>query len=117
MAGEQVFRVMLRMEIKPGLEEEFEELWVRIADAVTTHPANLDQWLSRSDEKGIYYIVSDWRDESGFRAFEKSDRHLRHRERLHPFRERGSMDTMHVVAHIDSRRLGFESHELWEAAG
>ncbi|WP_089099009.1 antibiotic biosynthesis monooxygenase family protein [Streptomyces hyaluromycini] len=94
-----VFRVMLRMEIRAGMETDFERVWREVGDSVTGHPANLGQWLSRSaEEDGIYYIVSDWVDEPQFREFETSDRHLAHRTKLHPYRRGGSMTTMHVVA-------------------
>ncbi|MEU2428111.1 antibiotic biosynthesis monooxygenase family protein [Streptomyces sp. NPDC007861] len=93
------FRVMLRMEIKPGMEGDFERVWQEVGDSVTEHPANLGQWLSRSaEEDGVYYIVSDWVDEPLFRQFETSERHLEHRKKLHPYRSGGSMTTMHVVA-------------------
>ncbi len=95
------FRVTLRMQIKPGAEADFERTWLEVGDSVTSHPANLGQWLSRSDEgDGVYYIVSDWVDEPRFREFETSDRHLRHRQLLHPYRSGGSMVTQHVVAHL-----------------
>jgi heme-degrading monooxygenase HmoA len=116
-----VFRVMLRMRIKPGLAEEFERTWVEVGDSVTSHPANLGQWLSRSDEKDgadeeadVYYIVSDWVDEPRFREFETSDRHLEHRRKLHPYRSGGSMTTMHVVAHLTGAP-GAGSHAEWAA--
>jgi heme-degrading monooxygenase HmoA len=55
--------------------------------------------LSRSDsEPGVYDIVSDWRDEPSFRAYEGSERHRGHRARLHPYRSAGSMTTMTVLA-------------------
>lgn len=98
---QQVFRVMLRMEIKPAMEDAFQQTWLEVGDSVTSHPANLGQWLSKSiDEPGIYYIVSDWVDEPKFREFELSDRHLEHRQKLHPYRTGGSMVTMTVVAHL-----------------
>lgn len=97
--SEQVFRVMLRMQIRPGMEHEFEKVWLEVGDSVTTHPANLGQWLSRgAEEDGVYYIVSDWVNEPLFREFETSDRHLEHRQKLHPYRSGGSMTTMRVVA-------------------
>jgi heme-degrading monooxygenase HmoA len=97
----EAFRVMLRMQIKPGMEADFERVWLEIGDSVTSHPANLGQWLSRSaEEPGVYYIVSDWTDEPQFREFEHSDGHLTHRQKLHPFRSGGSMTTMHVIAHL-----------------
>lgn len=95
---EPIFRVMLRMEIHPGMEHEFERTWREIGDTVTGHPANLGQWLSRSEEeRNVYYIVSDWTDEPRFREFEHSAGHLEHRTKLHPFRMGGSMTTMRVV--------------------
>nr|WP_157233852.1 antibiotic biosynthesis monooxygenase family protein [Kibdelosporangium phytohabitans] len=106
---------MLRMEIKPGMQEEFEKVWLDVGDSVVSHPANLGQWLSRSDEDGIYYIVSDWVNEEKFREFETSDRHLHHRQQLHPYRSSGSMVTMKVVAHL-GRLAGARSHAEWEQA-
>ncbi|TWP50392.1 antibiotic biosynthesis monooxygenase [Lentzea tibetensis] len=95
------FRVMLRMQIKPGLGGQFEQKWLEVGTSVTSHPANLGQWLSRSEEEeDIYYIVSDWVDEPRFREFETSDGHLEHRQKLHPYRSGGSMTTMTVVAHL-----------------
>ncbi|SFQ64853.1 Heme-degrading monooxygenase HmoA [Amycolatopsis arida] len=101
------FRVILRMEIKPGMEADFERTWLEIGDAVISHPANLGQWLCRgTEDTSIYYIVSDWVDEELFREFEHSDGHLEHRKKLHPFRSGGSMDTMTVVAHLPGQHPG-----------
>jgi len=116
MATDTAFRVMLRMNIKPGSEAEFEQVWREIGDVVTSHPANLGQWLSRSQEEdGVYYIVSDWVDEPRFREFETSDRHLQHRQKLHPYRSGGSMTTMRVLTHLTATG-GLGSHAEWEAS-
>jgi heme-degrading monooxygenase HmoA len=89
------------MHIHPGSEHEFEQTWLRIGSAVTDHPANLGQWLSRSTEQpSTYIIVSDWVNEAQFREFERSDRHLTHRKALQPLRSGGSMATMHVLHHL-----------------
>ncbi|MEV6399181.1 antibiotic biosynthesis monooxygenase family protein [Streptomyces sp. NPDC051907] len=102
--SEGAFRVLLRMEINPGLESDFEKAWRGSTEAVTGHPACLGQWLSKdNDEESVYFIVSDWVDEKGFRDFETSDAHLAHRERLHPYRGKGSFNTMRVVAHIEGK--------------
>jgi heme-degrading monooxygenase HmoA len=96
--SQPVFRVFLRMQIHPGMEREFEQTWHQVGRSVTDHPANLGQWLAKSqDEDSVYYIVSDWTDEPRFREFEHSDGHLAHRTKLHPFRSGGTMTTMHVV--------------------
>lgn len=97
----QVFRVALRMQIRPGMEADFERVWGEIGDSVAGHHANLGQWLSRSaEEPGVYHIVSDWVDEPQFREFEHSDGHLVHRQKLYPFRSGLSMTTMRVIAHL-----------------
>ncbi|MFC5723788.1 antibiotic biosynthesis monooxygenase family protein [Streptomyces gamaensis] len=115
-AGARPFRVMLRMEIKPGLEEEFERVWQEVGTSVTTHPASLGQWLARSrDEEGVYYILSDWADEERFREFEHSARHVEHRRALHPYRRGGTMTTMRVVAHLGPDPDAPATHEEWEA--
>ncbi|MFA1548290.1 antibiotic biosynthesis monooxygenase [Actinomadura chokoriensis] len=102
-----IFRVMLRMNIHPGMEQEFEETWHKVGHAITEHPANLRQWLSRGEgeEDGVYYVVSDWVSEPGFREFEQSPEHLDHRTRLHPFRASASMVTMNVVYEMTGRAL------------
>ncbi|MFS7877687.1 antibiotic biosynthesis monooxygenase family protein [Streptomyces asiaticus] len=96
--GPGTFRVLLRMQIKHGMEREFEETWGRVGEVITRQPANLGQWLSRSvEEPSVYYIVSDWVDEPSFREFERSEEHVAHRTKLHPYRDGGSMVTMRTV--------------------
>jgi heme-degrading monooxygenase HmoA len=98
MTEYHAFRVTLRMQVHPGKGAEFEQAWQDGADVITSQPANLGQWLSKSaDEENVYYIVSDWIDEPLFRAYELSQEHLDHRVKLHPYRESGSMATMHVL--------------------
>jgi heme-degrading monooxygenase HmoA len=98
------FRVMLRMEIEPGQEAAFEAAWRAGTDAVTGHPANLGQSLSRSTAgDGAYYIVSDWVDEPRFREFENSPAHLEHRATLHPYRKGGSFHVMEVLTQIEGK--------------
>ncbi|KXK63872.1 antibiotic biosynthesis monooxygenase [Micromonospora rosaria] len=88
---------MLRAEIRPGMENDFEQAWLSVGRRVTDHPANLGQWLCRSEtEAHVYYIFSDWTDEPSFREFERSDQHVEHRMTLHPYRSGGAMSTMTV---------------------
>ncbi|MET9713660.1 antibiotic biosynthesis monooxygenase family protein [Nocardiopsis alba] len=97
-AAGATFRVLLRAEIHPGMEADFERTWLDVGDAIIGHPHNRGQWLLRSeDEDHVYYIISDWVDEERFREFEHSEAHVGHRTKLHPFRARGSMTTMRIV--------------------
>ncbi|MDH6579772.1 antibiotic biosynthesis monooxygenase [Kitasatospora sp. MAP5-34] len=105
------FRVILRMEVKPGSETDFVTEWHRGTDAVTGHHANLGQWLTRDTaQPGTYWITSDWLDEPGFRSFEDSPAHLEHRARLHPYRSGGSFHTMELIAHIPGRAGTADAH-------
>jgi heme-degrading monooxygenase HmoA len=97
----QPFRILLRLEIAEGRGEEFEQTWLSVGNVITDHPANRGQWLMRSaEEASVYYIISDWTDEPGFREFERSDEHVDHRVLLHPFRTGGYMTTMTVLHHL-----------------
>lgn len=101
MTESTAFRVMLRMEVNPGQEAEFERAWLDGASIITGQPANLGQWLSRStEEQAVYYIVSDWVDEASFRTYERSEEHLHHRSRLHPYRSKGSMAVATVLHYL-----------------
>ncbi|MFF6779081.1 antibiotic biosynthesis monooxygenase family protein [Streptomyces sp. NPDC012637] len=101
------FRVMLRMEIEPGKEADFEKAWLEGTEAVTGHPANLGQSLAREEgpdsATSTYVIVSDWVDEPRFREFENSPAHLEHRATLHPYRKGGSFHVMRVLHGIEGR--------------
>ncbi|WP_039785968.1 antibiotic biosynthesis monooxygenase family protein [Actinoalloteichus spitiensis] len=116
MSG-SVFRVLLRIEVHPGMSEGFERAWAEVGAAATTHPANLGQWLGRDAENpDVYWVQSDWVDAAGFHEFEHSQRHVVHRRNLGPFRAGGSMTTMTVLTHLPpGQRVG--SHAEWEAAG
>ncbi|MDF5753658.1 antibiotic biosynthesis monooxygenase family protein [Spongiactinospora sp. TRM90649] len=93
-----VFRVMLRMQIHPGMEREFERVWHDTSGVIGGNPANIGQWLLRSaEEESVYYIMSDWVDEPSFRAFEGTAEHVEHRVKLHPYRSNGTMTAMNVI--------------------
>jgi len=96
MAG---FRVLLKVDVVPGKEADVEREWLAGRDIIAGHPANRGHWLCRSDsESTTYYVTSDWTDEAQFREFERSEAHLAHRSKLHPYRVGGSMATMSVLA-------------------
>jgi C-methyltransferase len=102
-----VFRVMLRMQVHPGMADEFERAWLAADADLGAEPASLHRWLLRSStEDGVYFIVSDWVDEEGFRAFEGSATHLAHRAKLHPYRSSGSFTAMRVVHGVAGAAAG-----------
>ncbi|MPY48853.1 antibiotic biosynthesis monooxygenase family protein [Streptomyces acidicola] len=103
----ELFRVLLRFEINPGMEADFERTWLSIGNVITGHPANLGQRLMRSaEEESVYYVISDWVDEKHFREFEHSDAHVEHRTKLHPYRRGGAMHIMSGVHFLPSASAG-----------
>lgn len=99
------WRVMLRLQIKPTMGPDFEKTWLAVGSSVTNNPCNHGQWLLRdAEEKDIYYIISDWSTREDFEQFERSEAHLGHRQKLHPYRISGSMQTMEIVQFVPSRQ-------------
>lgn len=100
----QLLRVLLRFEIEPGQEQEFEKTWLSVAAGIAAQPANLAQSLHRGvDEASTYYVLTDWRDRDSFTAFETSAAHQENLRRLRPFRRGGWMHTMNVAYTLDPR--------------
>ncbi|GAA1068912.1 hypothetical protein GCM10009665_74380 [Kitasatospora nipponensis] len=103
-SGEPV-RVILRMDIVPGREEEFEQVWLEIGKIIATRTANRGQVLVRATEgdgSHVYYVLTDWADEPSFREFETSQAHVEHRRRLAPLRAGGSMTVTRIVHDLRS---------------
>ncbi|QMU78161.1 antibiotic biosynthesis monooxygenase [Streptacidiphilus sp. PB12-B1b] len=92
------FRVILRMEVRAELAQQFEQVWLEVGALIAEEPANLAQALVRSvEEQGVYYVITDWRSKAQFHTFEHSAAHVEHRRRLKPFRTGGGMSLTEVV--------------------
>jgi quinol monooxygenase YgiN len=101
MAAERRFRMQIRMKVRTGRDGEFEDGWLALASAAQAHPANVDQWLARSSqEPGVYFVVSDWTDEEGYRDFLSSPGFRRTIVVLRPFLADDTMSASHVVHHL-----------------
>ncbi|MGI5351671.1 NAD(P)-binding domain-containing protein [Streptomyces sp. CA-250714] len=97
----KAFRVMLRMEIHPNKRQEFENTWRHVATGIAREPANRGQTLVRSvEDENVYYVLTDWADESSFRTFELSEAHVENRRRLQPFRTGGEMIVTETVYEV-----------------
>ncbi|CAL9409892.1 NAD(P)-binding domain-containing protein [Streptomyces sp. enrichment culture] len=96
-----LFRVLLRMQIRPGSREEFERTWREVAAGIAREPANRGQALLRSTaDENEFFVVTDWEDEASFRSFERGAAHVENRRRLQPYRQGGEMvltETVYTV--------------------
>lgn len=85
-------RVLLRIDIAPGREAEFEELWRSHAEYIRALADNHGQQLLRlHGGSGSYTVLTDWTDEPSFRAFEQSAEQQAYLKRLWPLRAGGEM--------------------------
>lgn len=106
MSDSLPFRVMLRMEIRPGMGAEFEQVWQEVGRGIAAHPGNLCQSLARSaDEDDVYYVVTDWVDRPSFHRFEHSEEHVENRRRLAPFRRGGEMRLSQTVCQLQGEAV------------
>jgi heme-degrading monooxygenase HmoA len=98
-------RVLLQIDVQPGREREFEELWREHAGHVRTLPENHGQsLLRRTDRPSGYVILTDWADEERFRAFERSPAQQAYLEKLWPIRAGGSMALLTPVYELAGTR-------------
>ncbi|MER7751187.1 antibiotic biosynthesis monooxygenase [Kitasatospora sp. NPDC097643] len=106
--AKQPVQVILRMEIAPGKEAEFEEVWLDIGRRIARTPANRGQSLVRVGEQdggALYFVLTEWADEEAFRAFEHSAEHVEHRRRLGAFRTGGDMVVARIVHDLRAERV------------
>jgi heme oxygenase (mycobilin-producing) len=105
-----MFRVMLRMRIRPGAGAQFEEIIGDIACAVAARAGNLGQQVYReASDPLVYYVFSDWVDDKAFWVHESSAEHRSRIARMGPVRVESSMSTMQLVNDLGegiSRRRG-----------
>jgi heme-degrading monooxygenase HmoA len=102
-----VLRVLLQIEVQPGREGEFEQLWLEHSGYIRTLPANHGQWLlRRTDLPNAFVVLTDWTDEAAFRAFERSEAQQAYLRRLWPLRVGGSMSLLTTVYELPAATVG-----------
>jgi heme-degrading monooxygenase HmoA len=73
---EQVFRVVLEVDIGDRPQAEFVAAWQRMARLAATEPANLAQSLSQDvANPARYYVVAEWASRADFVRFSASPEH------------------------------------------
>lgn len=99
-----MIRSTVRMQIRPGLDSEFETAWRQVAAEAGTAPGNLRQTLVRDAAPHTYLVVSDWISKAAFRAFERSPEQDRLTAPLRALRESADMSVNEIVVHFDGVR-------------
>lgn len=101
-----VLRVLLQIEVKPGRERDFEELWCRHSAFISHLPHNRGQsLLRRADNPAGYVVITDWVDEEAFRSFEHSEPQQEYLKKLWPLRASGSMALLNTVYQLPTKQV------------
>ncbi len=87
------------MRVRPGLEQDFEQLWEKIALEVRHAPGNLRQDLLRGGERE-FVITTDWATREAFHAFERSSEQDALTAPLRELRESASMEIADLLIHV-----------------
>lgn len=96
-----MIRAVLRMEIRPEDNAEFERVWRAVAGAVSEHWGVLQQTLVRDGEgENAYLVISDWPNSEEFRLFERSEEQDRLTAPLRKLRSSASLSVYEVIEQI-----------------
>jgi 2-polyprenyl-6-methoxyphenol hydroxylase-like FAD-dependent oxidoreductase/heme-degrading monooxygenase HmoA len=91
-------RTLLRMRVREGCEQEFEDAWREAAAHIARVPGNLRQELMRdAADPRTFLIVSDWADKSAVDAFGRSSARETLTAALRDLREDADRSTFEVL--------------------
>jgi len=88
------------MRVRPGLEQEFEQLWEKVAMEVRRAPGNLRQDLLRGGKRE-FVVTTDWTTREAFHAFERSGEQDVLTASLRELRESASMEIADLLVHVE----------------
>jgi heme-degrading monooxygenase HmoA len=88
------------MRVRPGLEQNFEQRWKKIAMEVRHVPGNLRQDLLRGGERE-FVVTSDWSSREAFHAFERSGGQDTLTAPLRELRESANMEVADLLVHVE----------------
>jgi quinol monooxygenase YgiN len=94
-------RTLLRMRVREGCEEQFEQAWRTAAVRIAEEPGNIRQELMRdAGDPRTFLITADWVDRAAVDAFGRSSSRETLTAALRELREDASRDTYVLLASI-----------------
>lgn len=94
-------RTLLRMRVREGCEERFEEAWRTAAVRIAEEPGIIRQDLMRdTGDPRTFLITADWADRAAVDGFGRSSSRETLTEALRDLREDASRNTYEVLATI-----------------
>jgi quinol monooxygenase YgiN len=99
-------RTLLRMRVREGCEEQFEQAWRTAAVQIAEEPGNLRQDLLRdAGDPRTFLITADWADRAAVDAFGRGSSREALTAALRELREDASRDTYEVLATIPGTQV------------
>jgi heme-degrading monooxygenase HmoA len=99
-------RTVLKMRVREGCEQSFEEVWAQAAPEISRYPGHLGQFLMREqDEPRTYVIMADWESARHLDDFEHSPVRQALSAKLTPLREFAQKTVLDGVRELDVREL------------
>ncbi|WP_239309864.1 MULTISPECIES: antibiotic biosynthesis monooxygenase [unclassified Frankia] len=95
-----MIRVTLTMRVRPNREQDFIDVWEKVALAASRATGNLRQSLLR-DGPCAFVITSDWTDREHFQAFERSPEQDALTAPLRDLRESVRMEVAEILVHLE----------------
>jgi 2-polyprenyl-6-methoxyphenol hydroxylase-like FAD-dependent oxidoreductase/heme-degrading monooxygenase HmoA len=97
-AHEGAVRTLLRMRVREGCEQRFEDAWREAAAQIAAVPGNLKQELLRDgNDPRTFLIAADWADRSAVDAFGRSSAREALTEALRDLREDADRSTFELL--------------------
>jgi quinol monooxygenase YgiN len=102
-------RTLLRMRVREGCEQQFEEAWRTAAVQIAEEPGNIRQDLLRDvGDQRTFLITADWADRAAVDAFGRSSSRETLTAVLRDLREDASRDTYEVLATMPGAQVAQE---------
>ena len=102
-------RTLLRMRVREGCEEQFEQAWRTAAVQIAEEPGNIRQELMRdAGDPRTFLITADWADRAAVDAFGRSSSRETLTAALRELREDASRNTYEVLDTIQGRLVPAE---------
>ena len=102
-------RTLLRMRVRTGCEEQFEQAWRTAAVQIAEEPGSIRQDLLRdAGDPRTFLITADWADRAAVDAFGRSSSRETLTAALRELREDASRHTYEVLATIQGGQVPAE---------
>ncbi len=104
-AHDRAVRTLLRMRVREGCEQAFEDAWREAAEHIAAVPGNIRQELMRdAADPRTFLVVADWTDRAAVDGFGRSAARETLTAALRDLREDADRSTYELLATVPGRQ-------------